>query len=136
MLTAKVHTFERALAFQVLEQSPEVAAYLQKIGGSYKANNGWTISTHKVPELNVEAKTIFLRGTNVDANRRVDRTWGLDSDRQRDSIIAEAELALAEFQWSIKNNPGGVHFVVVAAKTPSKPVKEGNTIEGKTTVNG
>ena len=126
MLKTRIYTFEKALAFQVLEQEPKVQTYLSSIGGSYIASNGWTITIAKMPELNADKKIIALRSGNWEHNLRIDRTWGLASNYQRDSIINEAEAALSEFKWAVTYNPGAVNFVIIPAKVASKPIEAGN----------
>ena len=100
-INALILKFDRALAFQVTEQLPEVRQYLESIGGIFVADNGWYITTYKAPELNVTKKIIFLRGSNWADNLHVDRTWDLKSNSVRDSIIAEVTTALHQFNASV-----------------------------------
>jgi hypothetical protein len=118
-LNAEVHVFNRALAFQITSQSKECEEFLSAlVGNSYTTTGGWTIRIADVPELNIENKTIFLRGSETSANLRVDRNWGLDSQWDTLAIASDVRYALTEFDNSVYNfvhipTAVGVNFIEI-----------------------
>lgn len=101
MINYDLKAFERAFAFQITRQDPEVASFLKSIGGIFTASNGWKIKISKVPEINVFSKTIYLRGTDSSKNLRIDRTWNTPSNRFRDTVITEVSAAITELISSV-----------------------------------
>lgn len=96
MLSVYFDTFKRGIAFQVAKQSNTITDYINRIGGSFFASNGWTVAVGTYPELDIAGKTIFLQGNDSDLNLRVDRKWDLSSDSNRDFYIKQANNALQE----------------------------------------
>lgn len=101
MITYDLKAFERAFAFQITRQDPEVASFVRSIGGIFTASNGWKIKISKVPEINVFSKTIYLRGTDSSKNLRIDRTWNTPSNRFRDNVVKEVSDAITELISSV-----------------------------------
>lgn len=96
MLKYSLLPMERAFAFQITEQSSEIKKAINYVGGSFFASNGWTIKMDVYPEIRVASRTIYLRGNTSASDLRVDRTWNLKSNRERDEIISQVNAALAE----------------------------------------
>jgi len=86
---------DNALTFQVESQSPVVTCYLKQLGG-YEASNGWTVKSHFYPGIDMESKTIFVRGSNLSMDTRPDAVWGMDTEG-RDATVAEVYSAIQEF---------------------------------------
>jgi hypothetical protein len=101
MINYDLKAFERAFAFQIKSQDPEVTSFLRSIGGIFTASNGWKIKISKVPEINVFSKTIYLRGTDSSKNLRIDRTWNVPSNSYRDSVISGVSDAITELISSV-----------------------------------
>lgn len=96
MINYDLKAFEKAFAFQIKSQDPAITSYLQAIGGTFHASNGWKVVLSKVPEINVFSKTIYVRGTNSSKDLRIDRTWNLPSNSYRDTVIKEVSDAISE----------------------------------------
>lgn len=111
MIKYDLKAFECAYAFQITSQDPIIAAYLNRIGGTYYASNGWKIRISKVPEIDVFSKTIYLRGSDASKDLRVDRTWNLPSNSFRDAVIGEVATAITEIISSARDYS---HFVSVS----------------------
>lgn len=126
MITVNILKFDKALSFQVIEQKPEVQQYLKSIGGTFVASNGWYITASKVPELNVQDHTIFVRGKDSTQDLRVDRTWDLESNNFRDKVINKVESAVNEFNAAVVDASQPVTFI--AMDTP--PFKLSKIIVG------
>ena len=131
MLDYNIHKFDRAIAFQITAQSDKYTNALK--GQSFTASNGWTITKAEVPSLNVKSQTIYLRGTNVEKDLRVDRTWDLLSNYQRDKIVDQANKALSEFKvWVDWYKTIDTINGYLVAGSPSKPDTSGpNVAHGK-----
>lgn len=95
MLSVYLEPFERAIAFQVTNQDDQITSYLKRVG-TFTASNGWKVTISVGPELDIRTKTIFLRGADANRNKRVDRTWDLTSNSNRDLYIQAADVALQE----------------------------------------
>lgn len=95
MLSVYLEAFENAIAFQVVSQSTLITDHIKKFG-PFTASNGWSIKIENAPELDVRTKTIFLRGSNASLDKRVDRTWDMNSNYSRDNVISAVDKALNE----------------------------------------
>jgi hypothetical protein len=102
-ISANLKQYEQAVVFQVTDESPEIATYLNRYG-HYITSNGWTIVKAEVPELDVRRKIIFLRGSDFDKRRRVTRIWNLSSDSKASTIIAQVDKAIQEFVNAVYNS--------------------------------
>ncbi len=95
MLSVYLEPFEQAIAFQVTSQSTTITDFIKQ-SGSFRASNGWTITIQNGPELDIKNKAIFLRGSDSSLDLRVDRTWDINDNYNRDKYIADADKALNE----------------------------------------
>lgn len=95
MLSVYLEPFERAIAFQVTNQDPKITDFIKR-NGSFVASNGWTVTSQVAPELDIKRKIVYLRGSNSSKDKRVDRTWDLRSNSNRDEYISAANQALQE----------------------------------------
>ena len=100
MLSVYLDAFEKAIAFQVTDQSTKITDFIKR-NGPFVASNGWTIAVESAPELDVATKTIFLRGSNSSLDKRVDRTWDINSNYNRDNVICAADDALNELVHAV-----------------------------------
>lgn len=71
-LKYRLETAENALVFQVLEQSPDITAFLNKY--NFRASNGLMVSIDKYPEFKLSKNTIFLRGSDTKEAFKLDVT--------------------------------------------------------------
>jgi len=106
MLTYKIHALDRAIAFQIIEQSPEVSKIMKTRvwNEACLVSNGWTIKQSNCPAIDVNNRIIFLRGSDSSKDLRIDRIWDLSSDSYRDSIINQVDSALKEFLVFCQNS--------------------------------
>jgi hypothetical protein len=77
-----------ALTFQVLEQSPDITAFLSQT--NFQAKNGMTIGISEYPEFKQSKNTIFLRGSNKGNDFKPDVTMfvgNMQRDNQYDMFI-------------------------------------------------
>jgi len=128
--------FDKAFALQITHQSPKCREYLEQLGGTYHAINGWKITSVNIPEVDTIRRTIYLRGNSMEKDFRVDRTYNLDSNLQRDALIYSISNALNEFTGRVDNLEiisGFVVPVAIAVDTEPETSKTSgpNTIEGK-----
>ena len=103
--------FEKAFVFQVTGQSERLSNYVYNNGPIY-LSNGWKVDVSVEPEIRIADKTIFLRGSDSNANLRVDKTYNLPSNYTRDQILSDVNYALKELvkgmkvgEKSTKGNP-------------------------------
>lgn len=96
MIRYETRPYERAFTFQILSQDKAVEDAIDNLGGSFISSNGWKISSENSPELKVRSKEIFLRGKIKDADWRIDRTWNLPSNADRDLVINNIHQAMRE----------------------------------------
>jgi hypothetical protein len=92
---------ERALVFQVLDQSPEVTNFLRKVG-SFQASNGLRIATADFPEFKDSENTIFLRGSDKAKDGKVDTTRFV-TNIIRDKKAVMVHQALKELVDTVKS---------------------------------
>jgi hypothetical protein len=101
-----------------------------KQNGPFTASNGWTVKVDIGPELDIKNKTIYLRGSNRDMDLRIDRTWDLESNYNRDKYIDQVDQAIGELvSWAAMPNypvitvkPGIiVEYLPVFAYTEGRP---------------
>lgn len=97
MLSIHLIPFQKAFIFQIVNQHNKLEDYLKQIGGVYYAPNGWAIRTGKAPEVNIAAKTIWLRGYDREQDLRIHRYWGISTDGVRDQYMSEIDMALQSF---------------------------------------
>lgn len=95
---------EKALVFQVLEQSPDITAFLSKY--TFMASNGLKVASDKYPEFKHSKNTIFLRGTDTSENFKLDTTRFV-GNMQRNNAAEMVHTALAEFHKAVKNSTYG-----------------------------
>jgi hypothetical protein len=100
MLSVYLESFEKAIAFQVTNQDLSIKDFIKK-NVSFHASNGWTITIANAPELDVRAKTIYLRGSDNSLDKRVDRTWDMNSNYSRDTVTSSVDKALNELVLAV-----------------------------------
>lgn len=105
MLSIYLIPFVKAFIFQIVNQNKRLDEFLKTVGGTYRATNGWKIKTSKAPEVDIDSKTIWLRGGDKQQDLRVHRYWNISSDFIRDKYIAEIDSALNEFANSANGVP-------------------------------
>ena len=103
MLTIQIEQFERGITFQVHNQTAKITDYV-KGHGTFRASNGWKVAIANCPEVDIRAKTVYLRGDNGARDLRVSRNWDLVSNCNRDKYISRVNSALAELAQAVKVN--------------------------------
>jgi len=101
MLTIQIEQFERGITFQVHNQTAKITDYV-KGHGTFRASNGWKVAIANCPEVDIRAKTVYLRGDNGARDLRVSRNWDLVSNCNRDKYISRVNSALAELAQAVK----------------------------------
>ena len=84
----KLDKDDYALTFQVLEQSPDVTAFLN--GQNFQAKNGMNVGISEYPEFKQSKNTIFLRGSNKGNDFKPDVTMfvgNMQRDNQHDMVV-------------------------------------------------
>jgi hypothetical protein len=90
------------IVFQVVEQDERVTNYLDALGGSYTAPNGWRIQRDKSPEIDVDKKIIFLRGSDSCKDQFVDQVNNMNP-KAAEAIVKAIDSALESFVRAAKN---------------------------------
>jgi hypothetical protein len=133
-----LHKLQNALSFQVTSQSSLVDEFLRAYCDhqGYIASNGWTITASEAgsPYIDINSRTIALRGRKLDGNRP-DVTWGISTNR-RNIAYRSIDAALQQFIGDVIMNaneeyelveqlyvPVDILYVPVAGLMP--PVKGG-----------
>jgi hypothetical protein len=88
-----------ALVFQVLEQSADIKAFLNKY--NFMASNGIRIGSDKYPEFKQSKNAIFLRGSMASEDFKLDTTRFV-SNSIRDNAAAALNQALRELVDVVK----------------------------------
>lgn len=99
LLSYRLEPVEKALVFQVTEQSPLVTKFLQK--QNFQASNGLVIKSSEYPEYRESELTIYLRGNNWMKNGKLDSTH-FYSNKVRDDRAARIRQALKELVSTVK----------------------------------
>jgi len=109
---------EGTFVFQIEEQEDRLTSYIKsRPGGYYPARNGWKVAIDKEPAVDTDTKTIYLRGSDVEADENVSRHWGLNPKecknimRSIDDAILEAVEAAKN--WKVKHVPTFVEVVEI-----------------------
>lgn len=100
MLSVYVESFEKAIAFQVVNQSTEITDFIKR-NGTFHTSDGWNVAIDNVPELDILNKTIYLRGSDASQNKRVDRTWDISNNSRRDEYVREVDQALNDLVLAV-----------------------------------
>ena len=90
---------DNALIFQVLEQSPDVTAFLN--GNIFMAKNGLRIGSSKYPEFKHSKNVIFLRGSISSEDFKLDATRFVGK-MQRDNAYDLVTQAIQELVDAVK----------------------------------
>lgn len=88
-----------ALTFQVLEQSPDITAFLSQ--NNFQALNGMNIGISEYPEFKQSKNTIFLRGSNKGNDFKPDVTMFV-GNMQRDNQYTMVVEAIQELVDTVK----------------------------------
>jgi hypothetical protein len=135
-LVYNILKFDKAFALQITHQSPKCREYLGMLGGTYHAINGWAITSVNIPEVATSRHTIYLRGDNTSRDLRVDRTYNLPSNWERDMLINSISLALNEFIGRMDTLEIISGFVVPAYQGIDTAVPETSKTSGPNTIEG
>lgn len=98
-LKYRLEKAENALIFQVLEQSPDITAFLKKY--NFMASNGVRIAIDKYPEFKHSKNVIFLQGSDTTENFKLDTTRFVGK-MQRDNAADMFNSALKELVAAVK----------------------------------
>lgn len=96
--------FEKAVTFQIIYQDKTLTNYVKETD-TFVASNGWKVKVDAEPEIDILNKTIYLMGSDSSKDLKIDRTWNLASNYERDQIISAVHKALAELVADFKNRP-------------------------------
>ena len=98
-LKYRLEKAKNALVFQVLEQSPDITAFLNKY--NFMASNGLRVGIDKYPEFKASKNAIFLQGTDKSENYKLDTTR-FAGQGYRDGAAAMFNQALRELVDVVK----------------------------------
>lgn len=99
LLKYSLEPMENGVIFTVLEQAPEVYAFLQN--HNFMASNGIRVAMAKYPEFKHSKNIIFLRGSDAGNNNKPDLTRFVGK-MQRNNAIDMFDAALKEFVDVVK----------------------------------
>ena len=127
-LKYRLEKAENALVFQVLEQSPDITAFLEN-GHFLSQKTGLRIASAKYPEFKDSKNVIFLRGSDSSNDYKIDVTR-FPGNMQRDNKANLINVALEEFVNAVKSVSYAYPVKVVRPSTAknvfvySAPVKK------------
>jgi len=120
-LKYRLEKSQGALVFQVLEQSNDIKAFLNKY--NFMASNGLRIGSDKYPEFKASKNAIFLRGTMISEDFKLDTTRFV-SNSIRDNAADMFNQALRELVDVVK----GVKTASPYGSFGYTPFKSGNKL--------
>lgn len=98
----KLDKSDGALIFQVLDQSPDVSAFLEALnGGTFLTSTGFKIGASKYPEFKHSKNIIFLRGSDKSNDFKPDVTR-FAGNMQRDNAYDLFKTTIQEFVDAVK----------------------------------
>jgi hypothetical protein len=87
---------EGKFIFTIEEQPEDLTMFIKsRRNQAYRTSNGWTVAIDVEPQVNIDDKTIYLRGSDGDADDKIDRHWGLTS-KQVKKVINDVDRALED----------------------------------------
>jgi len=89
-----LHKLEGALVFQITEQSKSLTEYVQD-NDKFVASNGWTVTSSNYPEIDIESKTISIRGMGKYLDLQPDFVFGM-ANSERDRLSTKIVTAIEE----------------------------------------
>jgi hypothetical protein len=101
-----------ALTFQVIEQSPDITAFLT--GQNFQAKNGMNIGVSEYPEFKQSKNTIFLRGSNRGNDFKPDVTMfvgNMQRDNQYNMVVEAIQELVDTVKGAFKAVPAIRHSV-------------------------
>ncbi len=114
-LKYRLEKAENALVFQVLEQSPDVSAFLAN-GHFLSQKTGLRIAVSKYPEFKDSKNVIFLRGSDSSNDYKIDVTR-FPGNMQRDNKYDLINTALKEFVDAVKATSYAIPVKVVRPRS-------------------
>lgn len=105
---------EGSFVFQIESQDDRLTNYIVSRPGKYfPARNGWKVAIDREPAVDLDAKVVYLRGSDAEADENISRAWGLGGkeckNRIREINEAIVEAVEAAKNWKVK----GPRFVQV-----------------------
>lgn len=110
-----LHKLEGALVFQITEQSKSLTEYVQDIG-KFVASNGWAISCSRYPEIDIESKTISIRGMYKYLDLQPDFVFGM-ANSERDRLAVKIVTAIEELLDSAIGRDNQLEYPVFSKST-------------------
>jgi len=95
---------QTSLVFQIENQSDVVTNYV-KSRGIFYASNGWSVTIDNEPEIDLDHKTIYLRGHDKELDTKLDRHWNMKPKEQKEAIKS-INQALREVVEAAKKGKG------------------------------
>lgn len=115
---------EGTFVFQIEKQEDRLTNYIvSRPGKYYQARNGWKVAIDAEPAIDIDAKVVYLRGSESDQDERVSRHWGLGG-KECKNIIKAINDAISEVVEAAKNwtVPTQVKFIpVIEVRTKYDP---------------
>ena len=105
--------YKEGLIFQMVDQSPSAKSFLDVHGfKGITMPNGWTVAIHKKPEIDIENKIIYLRGSSVSKDSKIDKLINFPQAGIK-SIIKEVNYALIMFDEYVRQHKNSGSAVLV-----------------------
>jgi hypothetical protein len=93
---------EGAFIFRITEQDEKLTSFIKsRHNKCFYANNGWKVVVDEEPEVNVDRKTIYLRGADKYQDGKIDRHWDL-REKEVKEVIKSVDKALEDAVASAK----------------------------------
>lgn len=102
MLEYHLNVLKSAITFQIVAQDVKVDSFLKK-ERVFTASNGWRVMISNRPEINKDAKVIYLRGNDERRDEDVVRVTKLGSDKDTKKFANAIDLALGEMAAKAAN---------------------------------
>lgn len=111
MLEFHLNQLEGAITFQIVDQSNEVTNYLKRVGTHY-APNGFKVKVDRFPEIDLDKKMIFLRGSRDSKDLKVCRVQNLGGQKQVNKVANDIQKALEDVVAAAKGQRNKRPFVL------------------------
>lgn len=133
LLDYHLNLVNHAITFQIVEQDEKISSFLKKVK-VFTAKNGWRVMTSKRPEVLVNEKIIYLRGSKEQYNDDIVRIMGLGNEKEVKKIGASIDQALLELVEAASNKGDRRPFALVENVLISSSLSDLTDIEFNPTV--
>lgn len=111
---------EGGFTFQVVEQSPDISAFLAK-QNFLSSTTGFKVSADTKPEVKITKNTIYLQGSSMADDGNIDLTK-TGSNHYTKGYIEAIDTTLREFVDHVKANPVYTRASRTVSSTSAKAI--------------